>query len=212
MEENMRNIFIIVCAALFLLTGCTSARYESDIVLNDVSDEGSKVFSDENCDVGDYIKDVAQEEVPTVQETIWVYVCGAVKCPGVYELSAASRANDAILAAGGFAEDADETFVNLAAKIDDGTKLMIPTKDEVANGVITENLDVSSSSGNNGLININTATKEELKSIPGIGEKVAGKIVDYREKNGKFSCKEDIMKVSGIKDKLFSKIEEYITV
>ena len=208
----MRKFFMILCAVVFLLTGCTNARYDSDIILNDVTDEGSKVLSDENCDMGDCIKDSAAKEASQVQNTIYVYVCGAVKCPGVYELLADSRANDAVEAAGGFSEGADETFVNLAAKIDDGTKLMIPTKDEVANGTIAENSVNISDSCSNGLININKATKEELKTIPGIGEKVADRIVSYREKNGNFSCKEDIMKISGIKEKLFSKIEEYITV
>ncbi len=209
----MRKVIFLMCTVGILLTGCTHARYDSDIVLNDVlEDEGSKVISDENCGAGDYNTDAAQESVSVVHDTIWVYVCGAVSCPGVYELPAASRANDAITAAGGFSDGADETFVNLAAKIDDGTKLMIPTKDEVANGSVTDTSGETSGIGNNGLININTATKEELKTIPGIGEKVAGKIVDYRDKNGHFSCKEDIMKVSGIKEKLFSKIQEYITV
>ena len=62
------------------------------------------------------------------------------------------------------------------------------------------------------LININTATAEELMTLPGIGKGIAGKIIDYRAENGKFTAIEDIMKVSGIKDKLFSKIKEHITV
>ncbi len=66
--------------------------------------------------------------------------------------------------------------------------------------------------GGNGLININTATAAELTGIPGIGESIAGKIVKYREENGKFSCTEDIMKISGIKDKLYQKIKDMITV
>ncbi|WP_177201570.1 helix-hairpin-helix domain-containing protein [Butyrivibrio proteoclasticus] len=191
-----------------ILAGCTNARYDSDIVLNDtIDDEGSEDISDENCSTGDDTA-TAFEEHPNIV----VYVCGAVICPGVYELPAVSRADDAVKAAGGFADGADDTYINLAAKVEDGTKLMIPTKDEVKNGLVADSTDITGESGSNGLININKATKEELKTIPGIGEKVAGKIVEYREQSGYFACIEDIMKVSGIKDKLFSKIKEYITV
>ena len=203
-----RFIFILCCTMAFTLAGCTNAGYDSDIVLSDtMNDEGSEDISDGNCSTGDYAT-VALTE----QENIVVYVCGAVVCPGVYELPPASRADDAVKAAGGFVDGADDTYINLAAIVEDGTKLMIPTKDEVKNGLVAENTDSTDSFGSNGLININKATKEELKTIPGIGEKVAGKIVDYREQNGNFACIEDIMKVSGIKDKLFSKIKEYITV
>ena len=201
-------LFLLCCLMAVFLAGCTDARYDSDIVLNDTLDvEGSKGISDENCSTGE---DIATALLK--QENVVVYVCGAVVCPGVYELPPSSRIGDAVDAAGGFAEGADETFVNLAAKAEDGTKLMIPTKDEVMNGHAYESGDNRADSSGNGLININTATKEELKTIPGIGEKVAGKVVDYRIQNGYFTCIEDIMKVSGIKDKLFSKIKEYITV
>lgn len=201
-------IFLCCCTMAFILAGCTNAGYDPDIVLSDtMDDEGSKAISDENCSTGDYTTDA-----PVEQEKIVVYVCGAVVCPGVYELPPASRADDAVKAAGGFDDGADDTYINLAAIVEDGTKLMIPTKDEVKNGLVADNSDSTNSYGSNGLININKATKEELKTIPGIGEKVAGKIIDYREKNGDFACIEDIMKVAGIKDKLFSKIKEYITV
>jgi competence protein ComEA len=74
----------------------------------------------------------------------------------------------------------------------------------------SESQDQADSPG--GLININTASKEQLMTLPGIGEKVAGRIIEYREKNGSFSKTEDIMKISGIKEKLFSKIRDKITV
>ncbi|MBO6240245.1 MAG: ComEA family DNA-binding protein [Butyrivibrio sp.] len=205
----MRKILFLFCCLMgVFLAGCTNVGSDSDIVLNDTLDvEGSKGISDENCSTGYDITTALPE-----QENVVVYVCGAVVCPGVYELPPSSRVGDAVDAAGGFAEGADETFVNLAAKAEDGTKLMIPTKDEVMNGIADEFSGAAAGSSGNGLVNINTATKEELKTIPGIGEKVAGKIVDFRTQNGKFTCIEDIMKVSGIKDKLFSKIKEFITV
>ena len=130
-----------------------------------------------------------------------------------------------IIAAGGFSDEADTTYVNLAAEISDGAKLRIPTLTETEEikgkgNVLSEEfdsfdktgLDVDVKSVNYELININSATEEELKTLPGIGDSIAARIVKYRQQNGKFNSIEDIMKISGIKDKLFSKIKEYITV
>ena len=153
-----------------------------------------------------------------------VYVCGAVLKEGVYELVSGSRIVDAVEAAGGFSEDADTTYVNLAARLTDGTKLLIPTLEQTADRVVASGIDsfsgdttlqtasVSEGSGGNGLVNINTADKEELKSLNGIGDSTAEKIIRYRQDNGGFRTIEDIMKISGIKEKLFSKIKDNITV
>ena len=135
-----------------------------------------------------------------------------------------SRIVDAVEAAGGFSEDADTTYVNLAARLTDGTKLLIPTLEQTADRVVASGIDsfsgdttlqtasVSEGSGGNGLVNINTADKEELKSLNGIGDSTAEKIIRYRQDNGGFRTIEDIMKISGIKEKLFSKIKDNITV
>ena len=72
--------------------------------------------------------------------------------------------------------------------------------------------DAASSHDKNGMVNINTASLEELTALPGIGESIAGKVIRYREENGSFSCVEDIMKINGIKNKLFEKIKDRITV
>ena len=131
----------------------------------------------------------------------------------------------AVDAAGGFTEDADKDYVNLAYPIQDGLKLQIPTLEDVKEAVKSEspsvpdydfNMESVQTSGGadkgTSIININTATAEELMTLPGIGKGIAGKIIDYRTENGKFAAIEDIMKVSGIKDKLFSKIKDHITV
>ena len=154
-----------------------------------------------------------------------VFVCGAVVNPGVYYLDSNSRIIDAVDAAGGFTEDADKDYVNLAYPIQDGLKLQIPTLEDVKEAVKSESPSVpdydfnkesvqTSGGADKGtsIININTATAEELMTLPGIGKGIAGKIIDYRTENGKFAAIEDIMKVSGIKDKLFSKIKDHITV
>ena len=207
----MRKILILVGIMVIMLTGCTNAKHDSELILEDTLD----------VSVGETSIDTSESESTSCDSIyepentfIVVYVCGAVVKAGVYELAADSRVNDAVLAAGGFAENADETFVNLAAPVSDGTKILIPTKEEVESGTVAaESIDnTESTDGGPGLININTASKEELKTLPGIGDGIAGKIIDYREKSGSFKTIEDIMKVSGIKDKLFSKIKDMITV
>ena len=87
--------------------------------------------------------------------------------------------------------------MNQAQVLKDEAKLYIPTEQETEDS---------------GKINLNMATKEELMTIPGVGEAKANQIISYREKNGSFSCIEDIMSISGIKEGLFEKIREYITV
>ncbi len=212
----MRKCIICIWMVAFLLTGCTNAEYNSEVVLSEIpGDEGSSGISDTDNGVFNEEEVAIAESTVDEPETVVVYVCGEVKCPGVYEIPGDSRINDAVEAAGGFSENAEETYVNLAAPVSDGTKLKIPSKEEIGDTDI-ESFDDGSNdideSSEKGLININKASKEELKSIPGIGDGIAGKILDYREKNGKFSCIEDIMKVSGIKEKLFAKIKDYITV
>ncbi len=205
-----------------MLTGCASAS--SDVVLLEPGTGApSEEFTSEEAAA---VQDTAEEisfapERETEPENIVVYVCGAVPEPGVYELPGGSRVDDAVKAAGGFSEDADRTYTNLAAVLQDGIKLQIPTTEEVTQlkeqgatpGFETE---AGSSTGQDvgkpGLVNINTASMEELKTLPGIGDGIARKIIDYRSENGSFKSIEDIMKVSGIKDKLFSKIRDQITV
>lgn len=136
---------------------------------------------------------------------IRVYVCGAVEEPGVVTLPEGSRAEDALLAAGGFAETAWRDYVNLAEWVSDGQKLYFPTLEE-ADSLVAEQTPGSS------LVNINTADMAALCTLPGIGESRARDIISYREANGAFESCEDIMKVSGIKNSVYSKISDRITV
>ncbi len=211
----MRRKIITILAALMCLTGCSAAT--SEVVLEDVlvsETAQAPAFASTEASIA------LENEAPVDKEPeiMVVYVCGAVKTPGVYELFSGDRINSAVEAAGGFTEDADTTYVNLAAPLSDGIKLKIPTVSETASGAAQEmpDFDVSetfeTSVKDNSLININSATKEQLMSLPGIGESIAGRIIDYREKNGKFKKIEDIMNITGIKEKLFSKIKDSITV
>lgn len=146
------------------------------------------------------------DSVQASEKVLYVYVCGAVKEPGVVALPQGSRCNDALEAAGGFAEDAAKEAVNLAELVTDGMQLYFPSREEA---------DASKSAAMEaqaGLVNINTSGVEGLCTLPGIGESKAKAIISYREKNGNFGAAEDIMKVPGIKESAYNQMKDYITV
>ncbi len=192
--------------------------------ISDISDSSTDVNNSSISNSATY------QESDQIDASIIVHVCGAVTIEGVYELPAGSRVVDAVKAAGGFSEDADSAFVNQAAALTDGMKIRIPTVQEVEAGQNIDNVaddtsaaetmisngltadDSGNSSSSDGLVNINTASKEQLCEIPGIGESRADSIISYRQEHGKFNSIEDIMQVSGIKEKYFTKIKDYITI
>jgi len=145
---------------------------------------------------------------------IMVDIGGAVNDPMVAELEEGSRVEDAINAAGGVTEDADLTEINRAAFLEDGDKILIPEKQEVALNDISNATDGSAkgsyTSYSDGKININTAGSEELQMLDGVGPVTAEKIIDYRESNGRFKDIEDIKNVSGIGEKTFEKLKDDI--
>ena len=217
-----KHLFLLI-TIIFLLTGCSCA--DSEVVLEEGTMNGQE---DAAFLVSDDTQGSSDEQETIIPDTIFVYVCGEVENPGVYELDPDSRVIDAVSAAGGILDTADDTYVNLAAPLEDGIKLRIPSIEEIQ--VMSEGLkasvspnddvviskaiteDIGNSNDDSKLININTASTVELTALPGIGESIAGKIVAYRDEHGKFTCIEDIMKISGIKDKLFQKIKDRITV
>ena len=146
-----------------------------------------------------------------------VYVCGAVKNPGVYTLDASARIWDAIEMAGGFTEDAAQQARNLAEMLVDGEQIVIPTVEEweEEKQQLSEQQEWSAesqASQQSGRINLNTATRDELMSIPGVGEAKADSIIQYRQQHGSFTTVEQIKEISGIKDGLFEKMKDSITV
>lgn len=148
----------------------------------------------------------AESDVKTLNspEKILVHVCGEVISPGVYEMEVGSRIYEAVERAGGCTTDAASDFLNMAQVLEDGMKIMVP--DCKAAEVILEQGDTSAK------ININTASKEQLMTLKGIGESRAQDIISYRKEYGSFDKIEDIMKVAGIKEAAFQKIRENITV
>ena len=147
------------------------------------------------------------------QETgvIYVDVCGHVKNPGVYQLTEDSRVYEAIDKAGGMTEEASASLVNQAERLIDGQQIYVPSEDEQAYGSGNAAYPAAKDT-DNGKVNLNTASKEQLLSLTGIGDVKADSIIRYREENGSFRSVEDIKKIEGIKDGVFNKIKDQITV
>lgn len=144
------------------------------------------------------------------QNFVYVHVSGCVKNPGVYELAEGLRVADAIEKAGGALDEANLDSVNLARVPQDGEQIHVPSLDAAASSSIAAGGGASSTA--NPLVNINTASAEELTTLDGVGEATAKKIVADRLKNGPFSSVEDIKRVSGIGDKKFEALKDFICV
>lgn len=176
---------------------------------------------EEASETGEQSETVQTEPRIETEPSIAVYVCGAVNCPGVYELSASARVYQAVETAGGFRDDADQEWVNQAQFLQDGGKIRIYTRLETdqmrqegleEGSVLPEGQDAQTEQAGESPVNLNTATREELMTLPGIGEAKADAVIAYREENGGFSSPEEIMNISGIKEAVFSQIKDRITV
>ncbi|MBQ6495462.1 MAG: helix-hairpin-helix domain-containing protein [Bacilli bacterium] len=184
--------------------------------------------------------DKKEEEINV--EKKYVDIKGAIKKPGVYEIENNTRTIDIITKAGGLTEEADTTYTNLSQKLKDEMIIIIYTKEQIKKSKEKDTLSVKEVSNTcicpkikndtcinneitaktetvkdnktetNNKININESTLEELLTITGIGESKAKAIIEYREKNGKFTKIEDIKNVSGIGEALYEKIKDSITV
>ena len=216
--------------AFLFLCGCTHNREESVNTQQDIAQEyfGTESVSDgaesKGADIDHsgsssaYGSDGGTHESSDQSQKeagdIFIYVCGAVKEPGVYVLPEGSRVYEAIQMAGGMTPEANEAFVTQARVLVDGEQITVFTKEE------TEGLDPKAFDYDvpamdpvaQGKININKATAEELTSLSGIGEAKALAIIEYRETNGAFRETADIMKVSGIGEALYNKIKDDIDV
>lgn len=152
-----------------------------------------------------------------------VDIKGMVTNPGVYEVDQTTRINDVIALAGGLLEGADTSKINLAKIVEDEMTIIIYSKEEILEKYKEENCVckpceiindacINNTDNTTNLININTATKEELKQIEGVGDTKAEAIIKYRNDNGPFKDIEEIKKVSGIGETLFEQIKIYITI
>lgn len=190
-------LIAVVAAGVVFCCSCADTNNKVTIIEEDVADGIMLTESERETD--------ASYETGT-QTGVWVYVCGEVKDPGVYYLEESSRILDAIEMAGGMTEDADRVHLNLASPIEDGQQIYVPNVSENSENQLAAYTDEGS-----GLIDLNTASLEELKTLPGIGDSKASAIIEYR-KNTPFETIEDIMNVSGIKENSFQKIKDMIKV
>ncbi|BDZ46617.1 ComEA family DNA-binding protein [Naasia aerilata] len=138
---------------------------------------------------------------PAAQDAVvLVHVLGAVRRPGLYPLPAGSRVVDALAAAGGLAEGADAAGVNLARRVADGEQLRVPVAGEVA----------APTSGEPERVDLNTATEEQLATLPRIGPSLAARIVEWREEHGSFSSADDLLQVSGLGQKTVDGLRDLV--
>ena len=223
-------LFIGTAGIIFMLSGRTTQSNDNSVDLEVVEGDEANYSTDitsqlmkseivhqnENSQQEEEIKNENNPENP---EMIFVHVCGAVKKEGVYQVINSARVVDAIKAAGGLTKDAASYGINQAELLKDGMQIYIPTKKEVkVNKVIPSGLpsvtgaaDISKNA-NTEIVNINTATKEELMKLNGVGEAKAALIINFRETNGGFNNINDLMKIKGIKQKFFDKIKDSICV
>jgi competence protein ComEA len=140
---------------------------------------------------------------------VLVDVAGWVRRPGVYEFHEGDRVIDALHAAGGARPGAALETLNLAAPLTDGTQILVPKQNAISSAPSSAPVG---GTGATTKVNVNTASSEELQTLPGIGEVLAQSIIDYRTQNGPFASIDDLVEVSGIGDVTLSNIQDLVTV
>ena len=192
----LRILSVILILLVAVILGIHDEN-KADITIETAETENETEYSEENN---------AQPAV------FFVDIGGAVAKPGVYQVSKDTRLFEVIDMAGGLTEDADADHVNRASFVEDGQKIIIPVKGSGgANGSSDPSGIASSDAPGQGLVNINTASRDELMGLNGIGEVMADRIIEYRSSNV-FKSKEDIMSVNGIGKGIYEKIKDRITI
>lgn len=151
---------------------------------------------------------------PAPATVLYVHVLGAVVHPGLYTLADGSRVVDAIGAAGGMTDDAEQSGVNLARPLSDGEQLVVPRVGDPVPAPVTGGAHGGGGAGGvtGGKVNLNTGTEEELDTLPRVGPAMAAKIIAWRTENGRFTSIDDLMNVSGIGQKTFDGLKDQVTV
>ena len=198
-RQNVKSIILAFVCSLIVIIG--GLFYFNQSKTEDYSGVSFSNISNETNN-----KDEKAEK--RHDEKIFVDVKGAVKHPGVFETTKDKRVKDLIEEAGGLLDDADTSTLNLSQKVKDQMVIYVLKHGEKPKQIS----DSSSSSSNTDVININTANKEQLMKISGVGKTKAEAIIAHREKNGDFKKKEDITKVRGIGKSTFEKIKDKIEV
>jgi competence protein ComEA len=220
-----------IIVGLFIMAGvCYSCSYkdsnESAVLVNSLEKNGEEIKTENTAELNksESVDNPAQIEEPVKdpannasKSSVYIHLCGAVVNPGVYEVKATDRLFDVIELAGGLNQDAAGDYINQAQTIIDGQRIYIPTVEEVKEIGTDELIEgetgiLGEPTQDDSLININTADKEALMSLTGVGQAKADSIIEYRSKNGNFKSIEELMNIPGIKEGLFNQISSYITV
>lgn len=202
MKFSKRELWLVCLIGVLLLVVSVSFIFDFDN--NSDAEELNWYFEEE---------EEKEQVIVEPNLSIIVDVKGEVISPGVYELEEGQRMKDLIELAGGLTPDADEMKINLAAILSDAMAIYIPKVGEeeplMAESVMAGNQSLTSE---NGKININQATAEELQKLPGIGPAKATAIISYRDENGPFQTVEELQNVSGIGPKSIEKMKDDIAV
>lgn len=206
-------VLIVVCGVLYSCQtqdNNSKIKFEpsGDQVNNGLADDSSLMNSEYESDISVDDNITGNDSVVSSGKCICVHIVGYVTNPGVYSVNEGARIYEVIQLAGGFLSEADENYLNLASVVFDGQKIEVLSIEEAKTA--KPFVGGAESETARKLININTATKEELMQLAGIGESRALSIIAYREKNGEFDKISDIMKVAGIKEAAYEKIKDYI--
>ncbi len=233
LTKKQKIILGVIAGVIVVIVGIFAYKYfyidngPENVIETSKSQETKGNEADESYNTDEDEEDTETSDgiftTKSKKTSIMVHIIGEVNKPGVVKLKEGARIVDAIEAAGGQTENADLTMVNLAYVLEDGTQIYIPkygdnledislVREDAGEGVIKESAVNDGKTGENTKVNINTATKEKLTTLPGIGEAMAEKIIEYRTQNGKFSTPEDIKKVNGIGDSKYNNIKDRITV
>ena len=216
-QISKKQKIILMFLGIIAVIGITYYSYTNEKNI-EISQENELEVENETNEIN--VDEENSEKIATIK----VHVSGAVKNEGDYELEEDARIADAIEKAGGVTDIANMKNVNLASKLEDGMKIYIPKQGE---DVLENNLEENSNNnettlggsetnsnvGNEkGKININKATKEELDTLPGIGESTAQKIIKYREEHGSFKNIEELKEVKGIGDAKYEEIKDLVDI
>ena len=194
--KKVLKIFIAVIVMVLLVSVLNKDLFTSE------SDEDIKVQKAFDSDA----KNSLSEDDDAL---IYVHITGEIKKPGVYKMKADTRMDDLVKEAGGLTNEADIDQINLSEKLVDEERIIVPSKSEESEE--GKNNFAGSTMPKQKKININTADLTELKSLPGVGDKTAQKIIDYRGQK-KFKKIEDIMNIEGIGENKFKNIKDFISV
>ena len=198
------GIVLVMIAVCAFFGGTVYENWQADHAGLTLVDEASPTTTAED--------DTKKEtEATAVSGEVKVHVVGAFTAAGVYTLPADARVDDAVRAAGATA-NADLSQLNLAQKLADGQKITVPAVGESAAPASTSSVSENTQATPDVLVNINTATAEQLQNLPNIGEVRAKAIIDYREEHGGFKAIEELQEVSGIGEKTFEHLSAYVTV